>query len=113
MRSASVVPFPARPYQSPQNPTSEPALRPISSQTVRLWGAPPWSEGLTDYDRQNISLYARLLHDESEGASEDELARAIFGIDPNRKRHRGRTIVQAHLRRAHWIADTILPLLGW
>ncbi|HEY0105163.1 MAG TPA: DUF2285 domain-containing protein [Rhizomicrobium sp.] len=80
---------------------------------MTLWGTCPWTEKLSDYDRRNIDLYARLLHDESEGASDDDLARGVFGLDPYRDRARVLAILRSHLRRAHWIADTLFPMLGW
>ncbi|MEJ0044572.1 MAG: DUF2285 domain-containing protein [Rhizomicrobium sp.] len=80
---------------------------------VRLWGPCPWSEALSDYDRRHIAIYARLLHDESEGASEADLARGVFGFDPYASRERTQRIVQSHLTRAHWIADALFPMLDW
>ncbi len=80
---------------------------------VRLWGPCPWSEALSDYDRRHIAVYARLLHDESEGASEAELARRVFRIDPHANRNRTQLVVRSHLKRAHWIADTLFPMLDW
>ncbi len=80
---------------------------------VHLWGACPWSETLSDYDRAHISTYARLLYDESEGATEDDLARMVFHLNPCSNRPRVQRIVRSHLRRAHWIADTLFPMLGW
>jgi hypothetical protein len=80
-------------------------------EIVRLWGPCPWTAEFSDYDRSNIDLYARLLHDESEGASESHLAYCVFGFSqPTR---RTRLVVRSHLNRAHWVADTLFPLLGW
>ncbi|MEJ0024482.1 MAG: DUF2285 domain-containing protein [Rhizomicrobium sp.] len=80
---------------------------------IRLWGPCPWSDALSDYDRRHIAIYARLLHDESEGASEAELAQEIFRIDPRANRDRMQRVVRSHLQRAHWIADTLFPMLDW
>lgn len=85
---------------------------PASAAIVALWGACPWSDEFTDYDRKHIFIYARLLHDESEGASEDDLALNIFGLDPYRNRGRVLRILRSHLNRARWLADTIFPMLG-
>ena len=81
------------------------------AEIVRLWGPCPWTEQASDYDRANINLYARLLHDESEGASEAELGYFVFGFTCPTQR--SRLVVRSHLDRAHWIADTLFPLLGW
>ena len=80
---------------------------------TRIWGFCPWSDELSDYDRANISVYARLLYDESEGATENDLAREVFHLDPYANRPRVQRIVQSHLRRARWIAETLYPMLGW
>jgi hypothetical protein len=84
-----------------------------AANIAKLWGVCSWSEELSDYDRQNIYVYARLLHDESEGAGENDLARDVLGLDPYRNRGRVIQILRAHLKRAHWIADTLFPMLGW
>jgi len=83
------------------------------AEVVTLWGTCPSTPELSDYDRRNISLYARLLHDESEGAGEDDLARVVFGLDPYRNRGRVLAVLRSHMRRAHWIADTLFPMLDW
>ncbi len=107
----SVVQFPAFRRADPVDPAS---LRqggpsdPAAANVVALWGVCPWSDGLSDYDRRNINLYAQLLYEESEGASEDDLARDVLGVDPYRNRSRSLRILRSHLKRAHWIADTLL-----
>jgi hypothetical protein len=76
------------------------------------WGICPWSETFTEYDRKNLSLFARLLHDEAEGAGLFDLARDVFELSPWLKPQRVRAIVRSHLRRAHWVADNFFPILG-
>ena len=83
------------------------------ASVTHLWGFCPWSEELSDYDRAHIPIYAQLLYDESEGATEEDLARGIFRLDPFSNRARVQRIVRSHLRRAHWIADALFPFLGW
>ena len=87
---------------------TRPAVR---TEIVRLWRPCPWTAEFSDYDRSNIDLYARLLHDESEGASERHLAHCVFGF--SQPTWRERAVVSSHLNRAHWIADTLFPYLGW
>jgi hypothetical protein len=86
---------------------------PAGVNVVSLWGGCPWNEELSDYDRQNIHLYARLLHDESEGAGEDDLARDVLGLNPYRNRSHTLRILRSHLERARWIRNTLFPMLGW
>ena len=111
---ASVVPFPVhRRAASSLSPDRRRESYAAKTPVVTLWGLCPWNDELSDYDRRNIDLYARLLHDESEGASEEDLARDAFAIDPYRHRDRALAILRSHLRRAHWIADTLFPMLDW
>ncbi len=76
-----------------------------------MWGICSRSEEASDYDKRHMSLCAWLLHDVSEAASEEDLARVTLGLDPAGRRAVVRDVVQSHLRRAHWIADTLFPLL--
>ena len=101
----------AQPRRAPPPPAATSSFH--RAVVINLWGACPWSEALSDYDRTRISTYARLLHDESEGATEDDLARIVFRLDPYVNRPRVLRVVRSHLRRAHWIADTLFPMLGW
>ena len=45
---------------------------------------PPQSASMTDYDRQHLTLYVRLLDAAEEGAEWTEVARVLFGLDPKR-----------------------------
>ncbi len=112
---SNVVMLPKRlPSQTTTPPRSH--LResdPAGVGLATLWGACPWSEEFSDYDRGNIHLYARLLHDESEGADEDDLVRTVFGLDPHRNRTGALGILHSHLKRARWVRDKLLPMLDW
>ncbi len=77
------------------------------------WEVCPWSETLTEYDKRNIGLFYRLMYDESEGASEADIARDVFGLSFWLQSQKARLIVRSHMRRAHWLADNVFPLLGW
>jgi hypothetical protein len=50
-------------------------------------------------------LYLQLLDACAEGASEEEMAQAILGIDPAKEPARARRMVQSHLRRARWMRE--------
>lgn len=104
-----VVPFPVQTDNCAPRAAASVTER-IPSEPVILWARCPWSDEITEYDRRNIALYARLLHDASEGALVDDLAIAVFRLGPS---PRAREVVRSHLKRAEWIADTLLPYLGW
>ena len=44
----------------------------------------PWSDHVTEYDDRHDTIYLRLLDAEAEGASKEDMARQILGIDPAR-----------------------------
>lgn len=88
------------------------AFRPRST-TASGWEPCPWSEAFSESDRANLHLYARLLHDESEGAGVYDLARDVFGLSPWLNSQRVLAIVQSYLKRAHWVEEHYYPMLGW
>lgn len=65
----------------------------------------PWSDQLTDYDRDHIQLYLRLLDAESEGTNPFEIVRFLLDLDPGRDPDRARRRLESHLKRAHWMVD--------
>ena len=65
----------------------------------------PWSETLTEYDRQHFVVYLRLLDADEEGASHVEMARMILGMEPNEQPERALAAVESHLERARWVAE--------
>ena len=83
------------------------------AQTVRLWTLCPWSEGLTHYDREHLTLYARLLDASAEGANPPEMARVIFGLDLSQEQDRAIQIAESHLARAVWMLEHGYPALNW
>ncbi len=66
---------------------------------------PPNSDTLTEYDRTQLKLYARLLDAEADGAALSEISLLLFGIDTNEEPERARRIRDSHLLRAHWITQ--------
>ena len=66
---------------------------------------PPTDARLTDYDRAHLATYLRLLDAETEGASWEEVAVIIFGIDPKTDHARAELVYQSHLARAHWMTE--------
>ena len=71
----------------------------------RLNDTPPDSDHLTDYDRAQLKLYARLLDAEADGAALAEIAHHLFGIDAEDEPERARHVHDCHLVRAHWVAE--------
>lgn len=63
----------------------------------------PWSDTITDYDEAHLVVYVRLLDAAADGATAEEMARIIFGIDPVNEPERARQTVASHLRRARWM----------
>jgi hypothetical protein len=63
----------------------------------------PWSDHVTDYDRDHFVIYVRLLDAERDGASNDDMARNILGIDPAKEPDRAKRALASHLNRAHWM----------
>lgn len=64
----------------------------------------PESETITDYDRTQLRLYARLLDAEADGAGLLEIADLLFDIDAESEPERARKVHDSHLARAHWLA---------
>ncbi len=65
----------------------------------------PWSEDITDYDNAHLILYVRLLDACAAGATDEEMVRVLFGIDPTREPGRARRTLESHLRRARWMTE--------
>jgi glycerol-3-phosphate O-acyltransferase len=66
---------------------------------------PPQSPSMTDYDRQHLALYVRLLDAAEEQAEWTEVARVLFGLDPKRDGERARRVYDSHLARALWMTE--------
>ena len=63
----------------------------------------PWSAHVTEYDDRLDAIYIRLFDADAEGASKEDIARRILGIDPAGEPQRPRKAVESHLPRARWI----------
>lgn len=64
----------------------------------------PSSDALTDYDRDHLATYLRLLDAAREGADWREAARLVLGRDPDHPATRA--CWQSHMRRAEWMTRT-------
>ena len=78
---------------------AEPPLEPPVAYTA------PTDETLTEYDRQHLVTYLRLLDAEAEGADWMEVASLVLHMDPARDPARVRAAWESHLLRAKWLAD--------
>jgi hypothetical protein len=106
---SQIIAFPSGGHAPEPHAAFEPATVSDSGE----WRVCPWSDTLTDYDKQNIGIFYRLMHDESEGASETDIARDVFGLSFWLQSQKTRLIVRSHMRRAHWLAENVFPFLGW
>jgi hypothetical protein len=76
-----------------------PPLDPPVSDTA------PSATILTDYDKQHLVTYLRLLDAEADGADWAEVASVVLHIDPKREPERARNAWQTHLARAKWMTE--------
>ncbi|MGI8840616.1 MAG: DNA -binding domain-containing protein [Caulobacteraceae bacterium] len=67
--------------------------------------AAPSEARLTDYDREHLTTYLRLLDAAEEDAPWDEVARLVLGIDASRQPDRASRAHESHLARARWLTD--------
>ncbi|MDK1389723.1 DUF2285 domain-containing protein [Sinorhizobium sp. 8-89] len=67
---------------------------------------PPQKPALTTYDRQHMKLYTRLLDAAADGATWQEAAAVLFGIDPLLEPVRARKVHDGHLARARWVSES-------
>lgn len=73
--------------------------------TIDFLDEAPSMLSLTEYDRQHIKLYARLLDAEADGADWQEAVEVLFGICPRAEPDRARRVHDSHLARAHWMTE--------
>ncbi len=73
---------------------------------------PPQDEALTDYDREHMKHYLRLIDASRDGADWRESIRIVFGIDPGVDPARYQRMHDAHLARARWMIECGFSLLA-
>jgi hypothetical protein len=71
----------------------------------RFLDAPPDSSELTDYDREHMKEYMRVLDAAANGADWREAVAVIFEIDPEAYPERARVVHDSHLARARWMTE--------
>ena len=65
----------------------------------------PTAGELTDYDREHLVIYLRLLDADAENADWAEVARAVLLINPSDAPERARRAWESHLARARWMIE--------
>jgi hypothetical protein len=68
----------------------------------------PWSDRVTDYDRNHNAAYLRLIDAAFDGASHHEISKIVLGIDPVEEPDRAGRALSSHLARAFWMMR-----VGW
>lgn len=64
----------------------------------------PAGEALTDYDREHLVTYLRLLDAETDGADWREVAAIVLHFDVSAEPARAEAAWRTHLARAHWMS---------
>ena len=72
---------------------------------------PLQDEALTDYDREHMKHYLRLIDASRDGSDWRESIRIVFGIDPDTDPARYQRMHHAHLARARWMIECGFSLL--
>ena len=65
----------------------------------------PSGAALTSYDRDNMTLYMRLLDAERSGAQWEDIIKTLFDLDPESDEPRYRHMYETHLARAKWMSE--------
>jgi hypothetical protein len=68
----------------------------------------PWSDRVTDYDRDHNAAYLRLINAAFEGTSHHEMSKIVLGIDPTEEPDRASRALSSRLARAFWMMR-----VGW
>jgi len=71
--------------------------------TLPIADSAPTGDELTDYDREHLVIYLRLLDAAEDGADWREVAKIVLGFDPDRDPERARKCHESHLARARWL----------
>ena len=71
----------------------------------QLADAPPSADHVTDYDRRNLKIYARLLDAAADHADWQEVADLVLGLDVASNADHARRVHDAHLERARWMTS--------
>lgn len=67
---------------------------------------PPECDEITDYDREHLKTYLRLLDADADGADWEEVVEIVMGVDPAVDREKAKRMHTSHLARARWMTES-------
>jgi type VI secretion system activator RovC-like protein len=73
-------------------------------ETQSILDTAPTENGVTDYDRQHLVTYLRLLDAAAAGVDTEQIIREVLKIDPMFDPERARRAYDTHLARARWMS---------
>jgi len=65
----------------------------------------PADPALTDYDKQHMITYLRMLDADQQGDDWRDVSRIVLRIDPDTEVDRARIAFESHLSRARWMTE--------
>ena len=65
----------------------------------------PARPALTEYDKEHIITYMRVLDADQQGADWRDVSRIVLRIDPDTEAERARLAFESHLSRARWMTE--------
>jgi Uncharacterized conserved protein (DUF2285) len=68
-----------------------------------LFECPPTADEITNYDKDHLVTYLRLLDADAEGADWQEVAQIVLGLDIGRDHDGALRTYRNHLDRAKWM----------
>lgn len=75
----------------------------MTGQGPRTETEAPSVDAITPYDEAHFDIYARILDASVAGASLEDIAATILGLDPKIEPERAIKAARSHLRRARWM----------
>ena len=72
---------------------------------IMIADAPPNDAAVTVYDRDHFKLYMRLLDANEAGATLEDVAALLLGINAVEEPERARRVHDSHLSRARWMTE--------
>ncbi|NJL73614.1 MAG: hypothetical protein HC888_19885 [Candidatus Competibacteraceae bacterium] len=84
----------------------------MANQNPAVADQAPTCDAITDYDRAHLAVYTRLLDANRDGASPEDMARAILGLEIQNNNDQIQSILNSHLDRARWMSTRGFQLLA-
>ncbi|QFT34108.1 hypothetical protein FIV00_26670 [Labrenzia sp. THAF82] len=67
---------------------------------------PPGGDEITDYDREHLKTYLRLLDADTDGADWEEVVEIVMGVDTAVDSEKAKRMHASHLARARWMTES-------